>query len=227
MGYHVWALDMKGFGWSDKPRHASYDPITLTEEVSQWMEAVGLKKAVLVGSSLGGGIAAFVAVLHPQKIDSMVLVDAAVYNTEFPFIMKMARMPLSAEMAKLFFSRWMVSMTLSEVYHHGDWITEDQVDAYYNRLRTANALNAQISLVRSLDFERFEGYVSRIPEIKSRSLIIWGQNDTWIPLSSAYRLNKELGTQPLKSFLSVVIFHRRNIRMSLQDSLMPLSGTGK
>jgi pimeloyl-ACP methyl ester carboxylesterase len=156
------------------------------------MEVMGLKNVVLVGNSLGGGITAFIAILHPEKVGRMVLIDAAAYNTKFPFIMKMASMPLSAQVTKLFFSRWMIRQTLSEVYHHGDWITKDQVEAYYNRLRTTNALDAQIAVVRSLDFYRFEKYVNRIPEIKIKSMIIWGQDDGWIPLSSAYRFNKEL-----------------------------------
>ena len=192
LGYHVWALDMKGFGWSDKPKDVPYDPLTLTEEVYQWMGVMGLRNVVLVGNSLGGGITTLMTLQHPEVVSRMVLIDAAAYNTKLPFIMKMASMPLSAEMTKLFFSRWMVRQTLSEVYYHGDWITKDQVEAYYNRARTLNALNAQIAVVRDLKFSRVEKYVNRIPEIKCRALIIWGEDDRWIPLSSAYRFNKEL-----------------------------------
>lgn len=102
LGYHVWALDMKGFGWSDKPKGAAYDPLTLMEEVSQWMDAVGLADVVFVGNSLGGGIAALMAIVHPYKVESLILIDAAAYNTKFPLIMKMARMPLAADVMKLF-----------------------------------------------------------------------------------------------------------------------------
>ena len=192
LGYHVWALDIKGFGWSEKPKDTSYDILTLTEEVYQWMEAFGLDDVVLVGNSLGGGIATLMALLHPERVGRMVLIDAAAYNTEFPFIMELARLPLSAEMTKLFFSHWVVRQTLREVYHHKDWITRDQVDAYYDRLQTDNALNAQIAVVRALEFSRVEKYVNRIPEIKTKALIIWGEHDRWIPLSSAYRFKAEL-----------------------------------
>jgi pimeloyl-ACP methyl ester carboxylesterase len=192
LGYHVWALDIKGFGWSDKPKDTSYDILTLTEEVYQWMEAFGLDDVVLVGNSLGGGIIALMALLHPEKVGRMVLIDAAAYNTKFPFIMKLASFPFSAEITKLFFSHWMVRQTLSEVYYHKAWITKDQVDAYYDRLKTDNALNAQIAIVRALKFPKFEKYINRIPEIQSKALIIWGEHDRWIPLSSAYRFNEEL-----------------------------------
>lgn len=192
LGYHVWALDLKGFGWSDKPGDTSYDVVTLTEEVNQWMDAVGLREVVLVGNSLGGGIAILLALLHPDKVGRMVLIDAAAYDTEYPLIMKLARLPLSALMTRLFFCRFVVRLTLREVYHHRAWITKDQVEAYHARLRTDNALNAQIAVVRALEFKRVEKYVKHIPEIQSKALIIWGDHDRWIPLSSAYRFRAEL-----------------------------------
>jgi pimeloyl-ACP methyl ester carboxylesterase len=191
-GYHVWALDIKGFGWSDKPKDTSYDVLTLTEEVHQWMESMGLDDVVLVGNSLGGGIATLVALLHPEKVGHLVLIDAAAYNTEYPLIMKLALLPLSSSMSKLFFSHWVVRQTLYEVYYHRDWISRDQVDAYYNRLRTENALDAQVAVVRALDFSKVEKYVNRIPEIKAKTLILWGEHDRWIPLSSAHRFKAEL-----------------------------------
>jgi pimeloyl-ACP methyl ester carboxylesterase len=197
LGYHVWALDMKGFGWSDKPRGAAYDTVTLTEEVRKWMDAMGLKDAVIAGNSLGGGVAWLMALMHPDKVHSLILVDAAAYPIEMPSVMKMSALPLSAAVSKLFFSRGIVRWSLREVYYRRDLITHAQVDAYYDRLRTKNALDAQIAVVQSLDYKKFEPYIRRIPEIKKRTLIIWGENDRWVPLHVGQRLNKELPASKL------------------------------
>jgi pimeloyl-ACP methyl ester carboxylesterase len=191
-GYHVWALDMKGFGWSDKPRNAAYDTLTLAAEVNRWMEAVNLRDAVIAGNSLGGGVAWLMALLHPDKVHSLILVDAAAYPIEMPPVMKMSAMPVSAALSKLFFSRAVVRWTLAEVYHRKDLVTDAQVDAYFDRLRTENALDAQIAVVRSLDYKTFEPYIRRIPEIKKRTLVIWGENDRWVPLHVGRRLKAEL-----------------------------------
>ena len=78
-GYHVWAMDMKGFGWSDKPKGASYDPVSLMEDVNAWMDAMDLNNVVFVGNSLGGAIAVLMAAEHPEKIDGLVLIDASGY----------------------------------------------------------------------------------------------------------------------------------------------------
>ncbi len=192
-GFHVWALDMKGFGWSDKPEDAKYDPVTLMEEVNRWMDVVGLDNVTFVGNSLGGAIAVLMAIEHPERIGRMVLIDAASYNqAEMPFVVRMAGMPFSRGLAKLFFGRWAIKWNMKKVFYHADRVTEEKVDAYYKRMCTHGALDAQISVARSLDFSIFEKYTGRIPEIKVKTLIIWGREDKWIPLKNGFRFRKEI-----------------------------------
>ena len=196
-GYHVWALDMKGFGWSDKPEDAKYDTVTLMQEVNKWMDVVGLKDVVFVGNSLGGAIAVLMALEHPDKTDLLVLIDSAGYPIDKPFVIKMAKIPLAGEITKLFFGRWVVERTLKEVMFNDDKVTEEQIDAYFKRMSTENALDAQVALARSIDFEAMSIYTKRIPEIKNRTLIIWGENDEWIPLESGHNFSKDLSNSTL------------------------------
>jgi pimeloyl-ACP methyl ester carboxylesterase len=196
-GYHVWALDMKGAGWSDKPVDSKYDIFTLTQEVNKWMEVMGLKDVVFVGNSLGGAIAVLMAQEHPDKTGQIVLIDSAGYPIKKPFIIRMAKMPLAGEITKLFFGRWMVGWNLKEVYYNDDLITEETIDAYYNRMRTENVLDAKVALARSIDFDAFTPYINRISEIKNRTLIIWGENDEWIPVESGHKFRKDLSNSTL------------------------------
>lgn len=190
--YHIWSLDMKGFGWSDKPAGQAYDVPTLMKEVNQFMEIMGLKNVVFVGNSLGGAIGAFMAVEHPEKIQCLVLIDAAGYPQKLPLIVKMARLPWAGLSIKLIFGKWMVKWNLRDVFYHKDWITNTQVDAYYDRLCYKNALEAQIAVTRAIDFGIFEKYIKNVPELDTPTFIIWGENDTWVPLKTVgytYRKN--------------------------------------
>jgi len=196
-GYHVWALDMKGFGWTDKPEDAKYDTVTLMQEVNKWMESMGLKDTVFVGNSLGGAIAVLMALEHPDKTDLLVLIDSAGYPIDKPFVIKMAKIPLAGEITKLFFGRWVVERTLKEVMCNDDKVTEEQIDAYFKRMSTENALDAQVALAGSLDFNALSSYTKRIPDIKNRTLIIWGENDEWIPLESGHNFKKDLSNSTL------------------------------
>jgi len=196
-GYHVWTLDMKGFGWSDKPKGARYDAHTLMEEVRAWMEAVGLRKSTFVGNSLGGAVGVLMALEHPEKIDRLILLDPAGYPQKKPLVIRMASIPGSISAMKLIFGRWMVSWNLKEVFYHQDWITQEGIDAYYYRLRTEGALDAQASVIEGLDFEAFATYIKRIPEIKHRTLIVWGKDDRWIPLENGVKYRRDLSNSTL------------------------------
>jgi pimeloyl-ACP methyl ester carboxylesterase len=102
-GYHVWALDMKGFGWSDKPRDSRYDPVSLMEGVNEWMAAVGLERVVCADNSIGGAVTVLLALQHPERVGSMILIDAAGYPIKKPIIIRLADVPLSGGMVKLIF----------------------------------------------------------------------------------------------------------------------------
>jgi pimeloyl-ACP methyl ester carboxylesterase len=192
-GYHVWCVDMQGFGWSDKPGSAAYDPLTLMQGVKAWMDAVGLKKVIYVGNSLGGGVGFYLSVEYPEVVDTLILIDAAcIYPVKDPFITDLARLPGSYFFSKVIFGRWMVSTNLKGTYCHPDWVTDDQIDAYYTRMRTEGALDATIAMARGLDFKKLEPYVQRAGRVRSRAMIIHGQNDGWIPIASSQRLRREI-----------------------------------
>ncbi|MBU1742845.1 MAG: alpha/beta hydrolase, partial [Proteobacteria bacterium] len=141
-GYRVVALDMKGFGWSDKPLDAKYDPTTLAAEVAAFVRAKGFGRVVFVGNSLGGAIGLIVTLQHPALVSRLVLIDAANPQAK-TFWRKVASLPLAGLVIRLIFGRWAVWDSLMEVYHDPRKVTDEQVKAYYDRLRTQNALEAQ------------------------------------------------------------------------------------
>ncbi len=196
-GFHVYALDMKGFGWTDKPKGGDYSPFALVEGVNAWMDAMGLNKVVFVGNSLGGAVALIMAIEHPDKVGSLVLVDAAGYPMKFPGIVKAARLPTAGFFANIFYGRWLVKRNLKQVYYDEDRLTPEQVDAYFDRLRTKNGISAMVSLARAIDFDRFEPYAERAKTIAVPSLIIWGEEDRWIPLEIGEKFDEELPNSEL------------------------------
>ncbi|HEY8459060.1 MAG TPA: alpha/beta hydrolase, partial [Blastocatellia bacterium] len=78
--YHVFVPDQVGFGKSDKPL-VNYRVAMLVEFLDVFCRKLGVQKATLVGNSLGGWTAAAFAIAHPEKVDKIVLVDAAGYSS--------------------------------------------------------------------------------------------------------------------------------------------------
>ncbi len=73
-GVPVWAFDLKGHGYSDKPvAAAEYTLDALARHVVDVMDTLGLERAMLVGHSMGGGIAVRVATSAPERVAGLVL----------------------------------------------------------------------------------------------------------------------------------------------------------
>ena len=75
-GYRAVAVDMRGYGSSDKPPRG-YDLPTLTADVAALVSALGEERAMIVGSDLGGLVAWSVAARHPQVVRSIAVLGAA------------------------------------------------------------------------------------------------------------------------------------------------------
>jgi pimeloyl-ACP methyl ester carboxylesterase len=191
-GYHVWAVDMKGFGWSDKPKNETYDPISLADGVNRWMEAVGLTRVAFVGNSLGGAVGLLTLLNHPDKVQRLVLIDAAAYPQKLPKIISLSRVSPLVSLLKVFNGPWLIRWNLDEVFYDRDLVTKERVTAYFDRLRTENGLDAQVAVARTLNPDAFERFQKRIPEVNVPTLLIWGRDDRWVPLSIGQRFRKDI-----------------------------------
>src|SRR5438552_975999 len=78
--FHVFALDQIGFGDSDKPL-ANYHTGMLAEFLVDFLKAVNVPKASLVGNSMGAGVALYTAVHFPQVVDRIVLADGGGFRS--------------------------------------------------------------------------------------------------------------------------------------------------
>ena len=74
--FHVMALTRRGHGDSDYPE-TGYDVDTLTEDVRQFMDTLGIDKAILVGHSMANVELCHFAALHPERILKLVFLEAA------------------------------------------------------------------------------------------------------------------------------------------------------
>jgi pimeloyl-ACP methyl ester carboxylesterase len=75
--YHVYAPDLPGFGRSGRPSAADYSIPMQVEAVRAFMAAAGVRRARVVGISMGGWIVARLAGEHPELVERLVLVGAA------------------------------------------------------------------------------------------------------------------------------------------------------
>ena len=187
-GYRVIAFDNRGFGFSDKPTHG-YTNAAYARLVVSLMDSLGIASAVLVGHSMGGAIAAEVALAHPDRVRGMVLIDAAGYGFHWPGVLKIARWPFIGAIATAFRGRWFTGRIVRATFADPRKVTEADVDQYYAPVPGPQFARALRGVLREFRFDTLAG---RLSAVQTPTLIMWGNADRWIGMSDGTRFARDL-----------------------------------
>ena len=195
-GFRVIALDTRGFGFSDKPA-TGYRTGDYARLVVALLDTLRLPDAVLVGHSMGGAIAAEVAIRSPGRVRGLVLIGAAGLGTREPPLFRVARWPLVGPLLLAFRSRGLVERLLKSTYADPTKVTDGDVDQYYAPFAERDYGRALRAVLRQFDFDALEG---RLDAVRAPTLVLWGEQDRWVPIAAGRRLAGGLGRA---AFLSV------------------------
>lgn len=190
--HRVIALDLPGFGESELPNEEISIP-GYGRFVDAFLGEIGIERAAIVGNSMGGFIAAEVAISHPSRVEKLVLVSAAglvrVGNRELYALERAARLfhPLTAAFLArrehLVRRPKLRARMLYGVVRYPARIAPElayEVASGAGKPGFLDALNAIIAY----DFR------DRLPEISVPTLIVWGRNDRIVPVAGAYEYEK-------------------------------------
>ena len=187
-GYRVIAIDNRGFGFSDKPAHG-YRNADYARLIVALLDSLHISSAVLVGHSMGGAIAAEVALTHPDRVRGLVLIDAAGYGVRWPGVLKAARLRIIGAVVTRFRSRWITARILRSTYADPRKVTEADVDQYYAPVPEPDYGRALRVVLREF---RFDTLVGRLGGLRTPTLVVWGDADRWTPVRDGGRLAREL-----------------------------------
>lgn len=152
--FRVYTVDLVGFGGSRGRRQFVLDQAAAT--IRDWMDAVGIQRAHLVGHSMGGFIAVEFAVDYPERLDHLVLVAAAA--------LPLGRRPLGHALALAILLRTLPLDFLPTLLWDG------------LRAGPVTLLRAARSLVASSAREK-------LASIQAPTLVVWGAGDALVPVS--------------------------------------------
>jgi pimeloyl-ACP methyl ester carboxylesterase len=187
-GYRVIAFDNRGFGFSGKPAHG-YSTAEYTKLTIALLDSLRIASAVLVGHSMGGAIAAEVALAHPDRVRGLVLIDAAGYGIGLPGLLRIARWPFVGAIATTLRSRWIVARIVRSTYADRAKVSEADVDQYYAPVPDPDYGRALRGVLREF---RFDGLGGRLGALQTPTLVVWGEADRWIPLRDGSQLGREI-----------------------------------
>ena len=201
-GYRVIALDLLGYGYSAKPKNGEYTIGGQAKLLTRLLDALEIPRAIFVGSSYGGAVAATCALDYQDRVEKLVLVGTVNNNRPLAFkLMRVFGSPVFGDVVSplLIGSRRLLRRRMKRVYDRHSWVMDERrVEARHLPLRAAGTQRAIINTVRHWDAER----ISRDAHLITQpTLLLWGENDREIPLSDGERLHAEIPGSRLIVFL--------------------------
>ncbi|KAF3889804.1 MULTISPECIES: alpha/beta fold hydrolase [Nostocales] len=185
--HRVYAFDMVGAGRSDKP-DAKYTFDFMAQFTRDFMKALDIARASLIGTSAGGGVALTFTLNFPELVEGLILVGSAGLGKEISFWLRVTTLP---GLDKLFSSpsQSSLAMLCKQAVYDSKLITDEIVKEFYQMARLPGAAEATLNVGRSnfnIWGQFYQPIAQRLPTIVAPTLIIWGRQDTMVPVTHAH-----------------------------------------
>ncbi len=143
----------------------------------------------LAGNSLGGLVSWLYTSYHPDKVQKLILLDPSGFPFKAtPLVIRLAKTPILNLFIRYITPRSFIAKNIKEVYYDTSLIKESTIDRYHDL--TLFEGNREAFIDRAY-IER-EDYTDRLSLVHNPTLILWGENDAWIPVSDAAKFDKAL-----------------------------------
>jgi pimeloyl-ACP methyl ester carboxylesterase len=190
------AVDMLGFGDSDKPLGASYGPGYQAGAVEQLLDALDFERAHLVGHSMGGRVALELGFEHADRIGGLVLMTPAMAwlreRRWAPYLRwvrpELGLIQLAPRAAVEPFMRWLIPGADTS------W-GQSAIDEFVRTYTSARGRAAFYAAARSIYLDEphgDDGFWSRLRTLAPESLFIWGRQDRLVPLAFIKHVERAL-----------------------------------
>jgi pimeloyl-ACP methyl ester carboxylesterase len=187
--HRVLALDLKGFGWSDRPE-GDYSPQAEASLVLALMNDRGIERAAVVGHSWGSSVALALAIAAPKRVSKLALYDAWVYDDQLPTFFYWAR---ADGLGELLFSVWYGERSDERMraafFDKDRFVTEPFVEAVERALDRPGTRAAALAAARG---QHFETMAAHYKEVAQPTLLLWGREDEVTTLGFGERLSHDL-----------------------------------
>jgi pimeloyl-ACP methyl ester carboxylesterase len=193
----VIAYDRPAFGLTERPMEwegeSPYSQVSQVELVVGLMDALGVERAILVGNSAGGTITMLTALEYPLRVQSLILVDPAVYagGGAPTWIRPLLRTPQMNHLGPLVARQLQSRGTeiIKTAWHDPSKITPEVLQGYQKPLRVEHWDKALWELTLASSESQL---AERLTEFNLPVLVITGDDDRIVPTEQSIRLADEI-----------------------------------
>lgn len=183
----VVALDLLGFGQSDKPVDADYSLDATAQRILAFLDQKQILKCKLVGCSLGGALCLWLKVLAPERFSQIVVISPAAT----PQVVPLLKIPHEkfVLIGKRIMSRSIIKIALRGGLAFREKITPDVIENYFAPFAAPEAV---ICFLKSISTLKDPRIFNSLAKIQPETLILWGEKDRVVPRSAMQQILKQI-----------------------------------
>lgn len=191
--HRVIALDLKGFGWTDRPE-GDYSPEAQAKLVLRLLELRGVARTAIVAHSWGSSVALAASMQAPERVTKIALYDAWVYEEQLPTFFHWARAEGVGEALFGLYYKQRTDERIALAFFDKRYVTEKLVESVEEAVDRPGTVAAALAAVRGQDYTQAE---RRYRTIDKPTLLMWGREDIVTPLRFGERLTRDLPNSKL------------------------------
>ena len=190
--FKVYALDLWGCGYSTR-EPLDYGYPLYADQVLLFMDKLGIQRASLVGQSMGAGTSILFCVQHRQRVDKLLLVDAAGLPNSLPITGKFLNLPGVGEFFLGLNTDAIRRAGLRDSFiHREELLTESYFENVTRSHKIKGSTEAGLSIQRRQFFDKLSDEIHRLAKMEVPTLIVWGREDKATPLQGGLEMHRIL-----------------------------------
>jgi pimeloyl-ACP methyl ester carboxylesterase len=185
--FKVYALDLWGFGYSTRSL-MDYGYNLYARQLLEFMDALAIKKASLVGQSMGGGTAMLFCTQHPDRVDKLILVASAGIPNPLGLMARISCIPgLGEFLFRLKGSRRGI-LKANFIYDESK-LSDEYVEAVTRFQKVRGTTEVLLEVLRKQFWGTLSEQIHTLGEMGFPILIVWGRQDKSIPVKLAHDMH--------------------------------------
>jgi pimeloyl-ACP methyl ester carboxylesterase len=180
--YRVIRYDLPGFGLTGPDPTGDYTEDRGAHILAALMDKLSVRRASLIGNSIGGRLVWHFAARYPDRVEKLVLISPDGFASPRYEYGKTPVVPLLARMMKYVLPRSFLKANLTPAYADPRRLTDATVDRYYELMLAPGVRSAIIARMEQTRLEPPEPFLAAI---KAPTLVVWGQQDNLIPVANS------------------------------------------
>lgn len=192
--YRVVRLDFTSHGLTGPDPTGDYSLERTLELTERFVDAVGLDRFTIAGTSMGGTIAIYYAHQHPERIDNLILLNPGSLEGR-----DRGELPDAAYVLKYILPRALPEFMLKQGFGDDAKLTDELIDRWYDMWMREGQREAQLDRLRQYDSGDIEG---KIRSLEPPTLLMWGEANVTADFEQSHEFRRLLENVASLEFIS-------------------------